>query len=328
MADRGSGRRPAVTLLALTAGLAVLCLASLALGSRALPLTAVVDGLRGTGDPAVAAVIDSRWPRTVVGLFAGAALGMSGVLAQTATRNPLGDPGLLGATGGAAAAIVTGTAFLGLGSAVWVAIPGALAALGLVMLMGGGRSGLVPVRVILAGAVVTALLGAYVQGVTLTHPRTFDSYRFWAIGSLNNGLPTLGPVLVATLGAALAGALVRPLNALALGDDVAASLGARPGRTRLLALTATALLAAAATAAAGPIVFLGLAAPHVARALVGRDHGLLLPAAALVGPALLLLGDIAGRVVARPEEVQVGVLTALFGGVALLVLVRRGAVAA
>ncbi|ARC57225.1 Ferric enterobactin transport system permease protein FepD [Frondihabitans sp. 762G35] len=315
--------------LALALGLLVLVgLVSVAVGTRSVPLDTVWRALTDPSSSFDDTVVLSRVPRTVLGLLSGAALATAGVIMQGLTRNPLGDPGLLGIGAGSAAAIVTGLAFFGVGSGqerVWLALPGALVAVVAVFALGSGRRGVTPVRLVLAGAVVTAVLSAYIQAVTLTHPEAFDSYRFWVVGSLAGRDPAL---IVETLPYLVAGfvlALVLPssLNALALGDDTATALGATVGRTRLVGALATALLCAGSTAAVGPIAFIGLAVPHVVRLLTGADHRWLLPFSAVGGAVLLVSADVLGRVVASPGELQVGVVTAFLGAPVLLLAVRR-----
>nr|WP_209903058.1 iron ABC transporter permease [Brachybacterium sacelli] len=318
-----------VVLVALVLVLAAV--ASLALGARAASPAEVWAALRGGGEEHMRQVVAAREPRTVLGATVGAALGVSGLLIQGVTRNPLGEPGLLGVTSGASAAVVTATAFLGVtgsGAGVWVALPGALLAVVVVYLLGrpAGSHSVVPL--ILAGAVVSAVLYAYIQAMILTRPDVFDSYRHWVVGSLSgSSYATLGAVAPAlVLGLVLAIVVAPGLNMLALGDDVATALGTRVGLLRAGALLAATLLAAAATAAVGPIAFVGLAVPHLVRGLVGSDHRWQLPICLLLGAALLLGSDVLARVIARPQELMVGVVTAFLGAPFLLWSVRRGKV--
>ncbi|BDZ51076.1 iron ABC transporter permease [Frondihabitans sucicola] len=308
--------------------LAVAALLSIAVGTRFVPPETVWNALIDPGSSFDDTVVQSRIPRTVLGLLCGSALAVSGVIMQGLTRNPLGDPGLLGINVGAAATIVTGLAFFGVGTGqerVWLALPGALVAVVAVYALGSGRRGATPVKLVLAGAVITAILSAYIQAVTLTHPDAFESYRFWVLGSLAGRDPALiGQVLPYLIaGFVLALFLPGSLNALALGDDTATALGAKVGRTRVLGALAAALLCAGSTAAVGPIAFIGLAVPHIVRTFTGDDHRWLLPYSALLGPALLLLADVLGRIVASPQELEVGVVTAFLGAPVLLMAVRR-----
>ncbi|ROQ41325.1 iron complex transport system permease protein [Frondihabitans sp. PhB188] len=325
----GPAARTLVPALFLAAGvLALATLLSVAVGTHYVPLPTVWNALLHPGTTYDDTVVQSRIPRTVLGLLVGAALAVSGVIVQGLTRNPLGDPGLLGVNVGAAAAIVTGLAFFGIGNGstrILLALPGALVAVVAVYALGSSRRGATPVKLVLAGAVISAVLSAYIQAVTLTHPAAFNSYRFWVLGSLAGRDPgvilEVLPYLVA--GFLLTLTLPGSLNALALGDDTATALGAKIGRTRIIGGLAAALLCAGSTAAVGPIAFIGLAVPHIIRSFAGGDHRWLLPFSALLGPALLLLADVIGRVVASPQELEVGVVTAFLGAPVLLWAVRR-----
>jgi iron complex transport system permease protein len=230
--------------------------------------------------------------------------------------------------------MVTSTVVLGTTSAltqVWFAFAGAGAAAVLVYAVGAsGRGGASPVRLALAGVAVTATLLAYVQGMTLLDRAALDQFRFWQVGALG-GHPAsltwqLGPFIVVGLGIAFA--LAAPLNALGLGDDSARALGARPARIRALGALGVTLLCGAATAAAGPITFVGLVVPHAVRALTGPDQRWVLPCCAVLAPALLLLADVAGRVAGRPGELEVGIVAAVLGGPVFVALVRRRRIAA
>ena len=311
--------------------LLILAVLSLVLGSRETEPSRMLAVLMGEGDQFMEQVLAARWPRTVMGAVVGAALAVSGMLIQSVMRNPLGEPGLLGVTMGASASVVTVSALFGAAggfAAVGAAMPGAVLAVVAVYLLGSrsGSSSVIPL--ILAGAVVSAVLGAYVQAMILARPEVFDSYRHWMVGSLAGArFDTLWAVLPALLvGVLLPLAAVGGLNALALGEDLAAGLGVKVRRLRMMALAAATLLAAAATAAVGPIAFVGLAVPHLVRALVGSDHRWQLPMALVLGAALLLAADVAARIIARPEELMVGVVTAFVGAPFLLAAVRKGKV--
>ncbi|MGC9665192.1 FecCD family ABC transporter permease [Planosporangium sp. 12N6] len=329
-----TGRRVARTGGLLTALLLLLAVvaASLAVGARQLPL---VDAWRGLVDESAAAypvVHGIRLPRTLLGLLAGVALGLAGGLMQALTRNPLADPGLLGVNAGAAAAVVSAISFLGitsLGGYVWFAFAGAGLVAALVWAVGGGRAA-TPVRLALAGTAVNAALYAYVNAVQLLDTAALDRLRFWTVGSLAAARPAtvtgIAPFVAA--GTLLAGVLARPLNVLVLGDDAARALGGRPAATRAAAMVAVTLLCGAATAACGPIVFVGLMVPHLVRPLTGPDLRWLLPYCAVLAPLALLGADVLGRVLARPGEVAVGVVTAVLGGGFFLAVVRRTRMAA
>jgi iron complex transport system permease protein len=324
------GRRAAF-LAGMAAALAIAVLASLAIGTKAIPLGQVIDAFTDydatNSDHLV--VRELRQPRTLVGLLVGAALGLAGAVMQAVTRNPLADPGLLGVNAGAAFAVVLAIWQFGssdIGTLVWFAFGGAAAASVVVYLLGSlGRGGATPVRLALAGAALSALLFSLTRAVTLLDQATLDQFRFWAVGSLTGRddqvARSVGPFIA--IGGVLALGLTRPLNAIALGDDAAAGLGVKVGLTRVASGAAIVLLCGAAVAAVGPVGFVGLVVPHAVRAVVGPDQRWLLPGCALAGPVVLLLCDTAGRVIARPGEVQVGIMTAAIGGPAFVFLVRR-----
>ncbi|MCX4510901.1 iron ABC transporter permease [Streptomyces sp. NBC_01619] len=331
-------RRPRAVLLVGLPGAALLalCVLSMVSGALSVPLTQVWDTLFGHAPSTrIENVIWSvRVPRTVLGLAAGAALGLSGSLMQALTRNPLADPGVLGVTAGAAFAIVFAVGVLGLGSVysyIWFAFAGAFAASLLVYLLGGlGRSGTTPVKLALAGVAVTSLLFSLTSAVALTDPDALNRYRFWSAGSLaGQSDHVLGQVLpFLAVGAVLALACAPALNSMALGDDVAASLGLRTGLVRVQGVLAVTLLTGGAVAVIGPVVFVGLVVPHLARILaqyagVGPDHRWLLPLSAVLAPSLLLAADIVGRLLARPVEIQAGILVAFIGGPFFIAMVRR-----
>ncbi|MFE9497772.1 FecCD family ABC transporter permease [Streptomyces collinus] len=314
-------------LLLSLAVLALVALASIAIGAKGLSPDQVWHGLfhdTGTyGD----VVVDERLARTVLGLLAGAALGLSGAVLQALTRNPLADPGLLGINAGASAAVVTAITWFGVTSLsgyVWFAFGGAVAVGALVWFLGGGR-GATPVRLALAGTAISAALYGYLQAVMITDDAALGRMRFWTVGSLTSATDsTIVQVLpFFAVGTVLALALARPLNAVAMGDDTARALGAALGRTRVLAMLAATVLCGAATAACGPIVFVGLMVPHVVRSFTGPDLRWILPYATVLSPVLLLGADVVGRVVVRPSELQVGIVTAIIGGPVFVFLVRR-----
>ncbi|MCX4680722.1 iron ABC transporter permease [Streptomyces sp. NBC_01433] len=323
----GAARLAFLLLLGLAALTLALC-ASVMFGSRSTSLGDVIDVLTGTADPNVTTIIESRYPRTALGVLAGLCLAVAGTLMQGVSRNPLAEPGLLGINAGASASIVAATAWFGASGStdtMWWALPGALVAGVLVHVIGSAGTGTSVVRLVLAGAVLSAVLMAFIQAVTLSKPQVFDSYRYWVVGALGGrDFDVLWSVFpFAAVGFLLALALGPGLNALALGDAMAVSLGSNPARIRGGGLLAATLLSAAATAAVGPIAFVGLAVPHVVRALVGIDFRVQIVFSALAGPTLLLLADVVGRVVMRPTELMVGVVTAFIGAPALLIAVRR-----
>ncbi|MGW8305534.1 MAG: FecCD family ABC transporter permease [Achromobacter pulmonis] len=307
--------------------LAAAALASLWFGSRGLSAATVWRVLLQPDGSHAALVVASRIPRTVLAMLTGAALAVAGALIQALTRNPLAEPGLLGVNAGAAASIVTAALVLGGLPAhpFWAALPGALAAAAAVYLIGAGGRGLQPVRLILAGAAVNAVLFAYVQAVALLRDDIFDAYRFWAVGSLAGQSLDAAVRAAPYIGAALlvAAALARPLNLLALGQTLAQALGLRAGLYRALGLLCVAVLAAAATAAAGPIAFVGLAVPHIARRYAGPDLRWLLAYCVVLGPLLMLIADILARLLRAPAELLTGVVVAFIGAPFLLAALRR-----
>ncbi|GMA27254.1 FecCD family ABC transporter permease [Arenivirga flava] len=326
-------RRPTrVRLLWFAASLAALALivaASVAIGSRDVPLPAIVAALGGGGDGLDAAAVQTRVPRTVLALVVGAALGVSGAVMQGVTRNPLADPGILGINQGASLAIVAGIATVGLTSATqyaWVAIAGAAVSAVVVYTIGSlGRGGATPLKLALAGAATTAVFSSFITAIVLPRNDINSVVRSWEIGGVGGArwdvLTQVAPFLVVGLLLSLGSA--RALNSLALGDDLAAGLGERVALARITAALGAVMLCGAATAAAGPIAFVGLVVPHLCRLLVGVDHRWLLPYSAVVGAALLAASDVLGRIVARPAELDVGIVTAVVGAPVFIAIVRR-----
>ncbi|MFC4612961.1 FecCD family ABC transporter permease [Streptomyces maoxianensis] len=326
-----SQRRHAVraTGLLVSVGLLLLvCVASIAVGAKSIPLSDVWHGMfhnAGAGNDVI--VHDVRVPRTLLGLIVGAALGLAGAVMQALTRNPLAEPGLLGVNAGASAAVVSAISFLGVTSLtgyVWFAFLGAAVVSVLVYILGGSR-GATPVRLALAGTAATAALYGYINAVQLLDAAALERLRFWTVGSLASAdMATIGKVApFIGVGVVLALLLALPLNAMEMGDDTARALGAHLNRTRALAMLTVTLLCGAATAACGPIVFIGLMIPHLVRTITGPDMRWILPYATVLSPVLLLGADVVGRVVTRPSELQVGVVTALIGGPVFIHLVRR-----
>lgn len=321
--------RPLILLLA-TLLLAALCVASLAIGSKTIPFGEVFSVLFDPrGGETEAVVRGLRLPRTLLGLFAGAALGLSGALIQGLTRNPLADPGILGVSAGAGFAVALAVLAFGLSSFysyVWFAFAGAAIASVVVYALGSfGRGGATPVKLALAGVAMLALLTSLTSGVLLLDPNALYVYRSWAVGSLTGQdtavVAQMVPFLLA--GTALAISVAPALNSLALGDDVASALGRRLGLIRLGGVVAVTLLAGTVAAVVGPIVFIGLVIPHVARAITGPDYRWILPYTMVLAPCLVLAADILGRVIARPGEIGVGVITAFLGAPFFIALIRR-----
>jgi iron complex transport system permease protein len=329
-ARTGTGilRAAAVALVAtVAAGSAV----SLVVGARSVPLHDAWAAVTAY-DPAdpLQAIVAARIPRTLVALLAGGALGLAGAAMQGLTRNPLADPGILGINAGAALAMVTAISVFGitsLGTYIWFAMVGAaLAALVVHGIASLGRDGATPVKLAVAGAALTAGLSSWTTALLLTDRQTLDVFRFWQVGTVGGrSMDVVVRVLpFVAVGAVLALTGARLLNVLALGDDLARGLGRRAGLDRVVVGTAIVLLAGSATALAGPMVFVGLVAPHLGRILVGPDYSRILPTSVALGAALVLCADIIGRVILPPTEVQVGIMVAAVGVPVFLMLVRRG----
>lgn len=328
---RPLARRRLVGIVVLATALTAVLLGSLAVGAKPIPIGVVLDAIFSYDVEITDHLIvrELRLPRTIVGLMVGAALGVAGALMQGFTRNPLADPGLLGVNAGAAFAVVLAIWWFDIGSVlglVWFAFVGAAITSVVVYILGSaGRGGATPVRLALAGAAVQALLLALTRAVTLLDQSTLDQFRFWAVGSLSGRdseiAAQMAPFIL--VGFLVALGVARQLNAMALGEDAARSLGTRITATRIATGIGIMLLCGAAVSAAGPVGFIGLVVPHAVRAWFGSDQRWLIPASAVAGPTLLLFCDIIGRVIARPGEVQVGIMTAAIGGPAFVFLVRR-----
>lgn len=332
-ADADPTRRRSSLLLALAVlvgTLVVVVVFSIGVGARNLSPSTVWDALvHGGGGEAELIVRHLRVPRTAAGILVGAALGLAGALMQSLTRNPLADPGLLGVNAGAAFAVVCAISFLGitqLTDYVWFALAGAgVATVGVYLLGSTGRGAASPVRLVLAGAAITAMLTGATSAVVLTNAIAFNGFRSWTVGSLQH--VTSGvvwqvlPFLL--VGYLLALFLGPSLNAIALGDQLAAAMGAKVARIRVVGIVATTLLCGAATAVAGPITFVGLVVPHVVRAFTGPDNRWILPFSMVAGAILVLAADVIGRVVLWPSELEVSVVTAVIGAPVFIMIVRR-----
>lgn len=310
-------------------------LLSLAVGARAVAPGTVLDAIfHGGHSPDAEVVRQLRVPRTVIGLMVGAALALAGTTLQGITRNPIADPGILGISQGSSVGVVLAISVVGvhtLSGYVWFAFAGAaVASVAVYAIASSGRGGATPVKLALGGAAINALLVSVTQGVLTTSSSTLEEFRFWQVGSVaGRDAGVVGQVWPFLLiGAVLVMSVARGLDALALGDDVAKGLGQNVAVVRVVGGIGATLLTGAGVAAAGPIAFVGLAVPHIARAIVGTDHRWVLPMAALIGPVMLLVSDVIGRIVFPPSEVPAGVMTALLGVPFLVALVRRKAVPA
>lgn len=319
-----------LTLLACVAALALVALLSIIVGSREIPVSVVWDAIVSPGSVEDHFVIrDLRLPRTVVAIVVAAALGVAGALIQALTRNPLADPGILGVNAGASFAVAIGVGAFGVSTItgyIWFAFAGALLVTVAVYAIGSaGRGGADPLRLVLAGVALSAALSGLTTALTLLDPQAFDKMRGWGAGTVvGRGFDVITPVLpFLAVGIVIGLLMARPLNAIALGEDLAAALGANVLRTRILVIIAVTLLAGGATALAGPIGFIGLMVPHVARWIVGPDQRWIIAYTIVLAPILLLVADIAGRLIMRPAEVPVGIVTAFVGAPVLIVLIRR-----
>ncbi|MCI2958475.1 iron ABC transporter permease [Agromyces atrinae] len=321
-------------LLAVLAVLGVLAVASIVVGSRDVDLDDVLAALGGGTDGFGQASVAKRIPRTLLAIIVGAALGVSGAVMQGVTRNPLADPGILGVNMGAALAVVVGIAFFGLVSAtsfIWVAILGAAASATFVYIIGSlGRGGATPLKLALAGAATSAALISLITAIMLPRNDIAGGVRSWQIGGVGGASPeSIQQVLpFLAVGFVICFLSARGLNSLALGDDLAAGLGERVAIARGTASLGAVILCGAATAVAGPIAFVGLVVPHAVRLLIGVDHRWVLPFSAVVGAALLTAADVIGRIIARPAEIDVGIITALIGAPFFIYIVRRQKVSA
>ncbi|MFI7000959.1 FecCD family ABC transporter permease [Nocardia sp. NPDC050175] len=342
MTTLGNTRRRRLSgLLVLTVLLLLTVLASVAIGTRSLSPGTVYDAVHHAitcqggpfscpaGSTAEEIVRGLRLPRTALALVTGLALGIAGALIQGYTRNPLADAGLLGLNAGAAFLAALSMylfAFTTPEQYIWFAFAGALIA-GVVVFaassIGGGKAS--PLSLVLAGAAVTAFLQAMTNAIVLLDPASLDTYRFWVVGTVaGRDITVFWQVLPFLAFGVLLALIASPgLNLLSLGDDVARGLGVNIGRSRALGLAAIVLLSGAATAAIGPIAFIGLVVPHLARVITGPDYRWLVPYSGLIGAVLLLIADIVGRVVAKPGELQVGVMLAVIGAPFFIAFVRR-----
>jgi iron complex transport system permease protein len=315
-----------VLVMAALAGVAV---ASVVIGSRDVSLPDIVAALGGSTDGFGQAAVAKRIPRTLLAVLAGAALGLSGAVMQGVTRNPLADPGILGVNTGASLAVVAAIATVGLSSAtgyIWVAIGGATVSAVFVYVVGSlGRGGATPLKLALAGAATSAALTSLISAVVLPRGDISGNVRSWLIGGVGGAtFSSIGQVLpFLAVGLAVSLLCARSLNSLALGDELAAGLGERVALARGAAALGAVLLCGAVTAVTGPIGFVGLVVPHACRLLVGVDHRWLLPLSAVLGAVLLTSTDVLGRIVARPEEIDVGIITALVGAPFFIYIVRR-----
>ena len=319
----------AIALILIAVALVLAAAASVAFGARGVTWSDIVAGVTGSQETLAEAAVAQRVPRTLLAAVVGAALGVSGTLMQGVSRNPLADPGLFGLNNGAALFVVIGITFFGMTdqySYIWVAMLGAAVTAVFVYLVGSlGRGGATPLKLALAGAATSIALSSLVSAIILPRVEVMDSFRFWQIGGVGGAaydtITRVAPFLL--VGFVLALLSARGLNSLALGDEMARGLGVHVERTRIVAGVGAVLLCGGATAVAGPITFIGLVVPHLCRMVFGPDHRWLFPLSAFAGAVLLTVSDVIGRVIARPEELEVGIVTALVGAPFFILIVRR-----
>jgi ABC-type Fe3+-siderophore transport system permease subunit len=322
-------RRRVLGLIIALVVLAVTVVLSVVIGSTTIAPSVVWDALfTPAANIDEFAIRDFRVPRTLIGLVVGIALGLAGALMQALTRNPLAEPGLLGVNAGASFAVTVAVGVLGvrdLQGYMWFGFVGALIVTLMVLALGTTRQGSSPVVMVLAGLSIGAVLGGAREALQLTNPDAFDAMRSWNAGSIvGRPLDLLWPILpILAVAVILAFGVAGSLNAMALGDELAVAHGVRLARTRILAVVALTLLAGGATAIAGPISFVGLMVPHVARWIVGPHQRWIFVYSVVLAPSLLLISDILGRIVMHPGEIAVGIVTAFVGAPVLIVLVRR-----
>ena len=305
-------------------------LLSVACGVKSVGIQSVLGAFIPNNAPTLDVnIVLARVPRTVFGMLAGAALGISGLLMQSITRNPIADPSILGVNTGASLFVVCGIAFFHIQSGnqyIWLAFGGAaLTAVLVYGLASIGNGGATPIRLALAGAAASTALQSLVNTVMLPNTQVMDQFRFWQVGSISGAswedIRLMSPYLA--VGFLLAFLLVPSLNTLALGDDVATGLGVNVTMVRGLAALCGVLLCASVTALAGPISFIGLMVPHLIRALVGPDLKKIMPLSAVCGACILLISDVLGRIWGRPGELEAGIITALIGGPVFIFIIRK-----
>ncbi len=310
-------------------------LASLSFGARIIGWNELLDGLFNSDiQTHEANVVRQRMARTVFSVMCGAALGVSGALMQSVTRNPIADPSILGVNTGAALFVVCGITFLNISTAsqyIWLALLGAIITAIFVFGIGSiGSGGATPLKLVLAGAATSSALSSLVMAIMIPRSNVMDQFRFWQVGSVGAGnwevISIFIPFLI--VGFLIAILTAPALNALALGDEAAAGLGVRVGTIRLIAAFGGVLLCGATTALAGPIGFIGLLASHIIRLLIGPDLRFVIPMSALSGAIILTISDICGRLLGTPGELEVGVVTAFIGAPILILITMKAKVRA
>jgi len=309
--------------------LVALCLLSIAVGTRDVSWPEIVAALHGKMETMGEASVAMRIPRTILAVLAGSALGLSGAIMQSITRNPLADPGILGVNIGAAFFVVIGLAWFGINqpdSYIWLAILGSgSTALFVYIISSLGRGKSTPLKYALAGAATSVALSSFTMAVILPRNDIAGGAQSWQIGGVGgatfDSIQLILPFLF--VGYLMSAMVARKLNILALGEDLAAGLGEKVVWTRSMAWLSAVILCGATTAVCGPIGFVGLVIPHLCRLIVGVDNRWLLVFSALSGASLLLIADVLGRIISRPSELSVGIVTAFVGAPFFIWIVRR-----
>ena len=313
--------------------LSVIAMFSVSLGVKRIAFSKVMEVIFGNDlDSIEATIILQRIPRTVFGILAGGALGISGALMQSITRNPIADPSILGVNTGASLFVVAGIAFFNITAAyqyIWLAIIGAgLTAVFVYIVASMGKDGATPLKLALSGSAVSIVLGSLVSTIMLPNNRVMEAFRFWQVGSIGSAtwenIALISPFLI--LGFIISMLISGYLNNLALGDEAATALGTNVVLTRSVGALASVLLCGAATALAGPIGFIGLIIPHIVRLVFGSEMSKMLPLSFLGSGILLLLSDIIGRIIGSPGETEVGIVTAVLGAPIFIFAIRKGRV--
>ena len=313
--------------------LSIMAIFSISLGAKSIAFTKVIDVLLGNDpDSLDAAIILQRIPRTVFGILAGGALGISGALMQSITRNPIADPSILGVNTGASLFVVAGIAFFNITVAyqyIWLAIIGAgVTAVFVYSVASMGKDGATPLKLALSGSAVSIVLGSLVSTIMLPNNRVMEAFRFWQVGSIGSAtwesIMLISPFLI--VGFIISMFISGYLNNLALGDEAATALGTNVVMTRTIGALSSVLLCGATTALAGPIGFVGLIIPHIIRLIFGSEMSKMLPLSFLGSAILMLVSDIIGRVISLPGETEVGIVTAVIGAPVFILAIRKGRV--
>ena len=313
--------------------LLIFAIFSISFGAKQIAFSKVIEVLLGKDSDSIeATIILQRVPRTVFGILAGGALGISGALMQSITRNPIADPSILGVNTGASLFVVAGIAFLNITAAyqyIWLAIIGAgITAFFVYSVASIGKDGATPLKLALSGAAVSIVLGSLVSTIMLPDNRVLQAFRFWQVGSIGSAtwdnISLISPFLI--MGFIISMFISGYLNNLALGDEAATALGTNVVITRSVGALASVLLCGATTALAGPIGFVGLIIPHLVRLIYGSEMGKILPLSFLGSGILLLLSDVIGRIIGSPGETEVGIITAVFGAPVFIFAIRKGRV--